>query len=109
MVRDPVGSAIRPSAFQKTAAAESPQRADDGSHALFLSELEVQAVADTNPIALRTLFLPDYDGIATSFAGLLQRVVQRCKWDGQASGYMDTYTHTYVLCLMCTYCTKVCK
>lgn len=54
--------------------------------AVSLSEAEVQAFADTNPVALRTLFLPDYDGVATSFARLLRRVVQRCKWDGQASG-----------------------
>lgn len=86
-------SAVRPSAFfQRTRRANNHH--DDAHPCLLVSEAEVQAVADTNPVALRTLFLPDYDGVATSFAGLLQRVVQRCKWDGQASAL---YKHQMVV------------
>jgi len=57
-----------------------------------LTQAEVQAVADTDPIALRTLLLPAYDHVAVSFAGLLRGVVHRCRWDGQASG-LETDIH----------------
>lgn len=49
----------------------------------FLTAAEAQTVADTDPIALRALLLPDYDGVANAFSKLLLRVVRRCKWDGQ--------------------------
>ncbi len=48
-----------------------------------LSAAEVHAIADTDPLALRMLLSPDYDGIASSFARLLLKVVQRCKRVGQ--------------------------
>lgn len=78
-----MGSAVSPSPVRRVGVGESP-RADDAH--IFLGGHEVQAVADTHPTALRTLLLPDYNGVASAFARLLQRVVQRCKWDGQASG-----------------------
>lgn len=57
--------------------------AQDLPSEVFLSAAEVHAVADTDPIALRMLLSPDYDGIATSFTTLLMKVVQRCKRVGQ--------------------------
>ena len=66
---------------------------------VLLSAAEVHAVADTDPIALRMLLSPDYNGIATSFARLLMKVVQRCKRVGQVdkirSLVHSVYTQSY--------------
>ncbi|CAM9347386.1 unnamed protein product, partial [Hapterophycus canaliculatus] len=51
-----------------------------------LTAAEAQTVASTNPIALRVLLLPNFDGVANSFSKLLLRVVRRCKWNGQVEG-----------------------
>lgn len=50
---------------------------------VLLAAVEAQGLADADLVALRALLVPDYGGVSTSFAQLLLRVVQRCKWDWQ--------------------------
>lgn len=50
---------------------------------VFLTLTEALTVANADPIALRALLSPDFDGVAASFARLLEGVVRRCKWDEQ--------------------------
>ncbi|CAM9847445.1 unnamed protein product [Ectocarpus fasciculatus] len=56
------------------------------SAVVFLTAIEAQAVANSETTALRALLLPDYDGVAVAFAGLLVKVIQRCKRDDQVDG-----------------------
>lgn len=60
------------------------------------SAVEVQAVADADIVSLRALLVPDYAGVATSFAQLLLRVVRRCQRDNQVRGLIIQKTSKFL-------------
>lgn len=64
--------------------ARVPKRVEDNNGPVLPVSLEltvddIQAIARTDPIALRTFLLPSSSGVAASFTELLFRVVRRCK------------------------------